>query len=32
MKNILNIQTPQQPQVDVDQDQPVVVWTNHVFM
>lgn len=32
MKNITNIQTPKQPQVVVDQDQPVFVWTNHVVM
>jgi hypothetical protein len=32
MKNILNIQTPQQPQVVVDQDQPDTMRTNHVFM
>jgi hypothetical protein len=31
MKNILNIQTPQQPQVVVDQD-PDTMRTNHVFM
>jgi len=32
MKNIINIQAPQQPQVVVDQDQPKVGWTNYVRM
>ena len=31
MKNILNIQTPQQPQVVVDQD-PDTKWTNCMFI
>jgi len=31
MKNILNIQNPHQPQVDVDQD-PDTMRTNHVRM